>query len=154
MIKIDSLMTAAVLAGTIAGCAAGPRLSCAPALSSAKGNVSFQTTLYSGTRILLTIENLPDPEELDPPGYTYVAWVQSDHEAPPQNIGALAVGTHRDGRLKSITPLHEFELFVTAETAGDASQPMGPPLFWAHKDRDLTAGVEPGAEGARVAGAP
>jgi hypothetical protein len=130
---------AAALLAALAGCATGPRLSSVPAFSKAKGNVKFHTTLYSGTRIFVRIENLKEPEKLDPPGYTYVAWVQSDREAPPQNVGALLLDVDLNGQLRTVTALHEFEFFVTVEPSGDAPQPTGPPLFWIHKDRALTS---------------
>lgn len=127
-----------VAAALAAACASAPRLSSAPALSKAKGTVSFHPTLYKGTKISLRIENLKDPEKLDPPGYSYVAWVQSERESPPQNVGALSLDVDLNGVLQANTPLHEFEFFVTAETSSDAAQPTGPPLFWIHKDRELT----------------
>jgi hypothetical protein len=139
MNRTTGIWAAAVLAATFAGCAAAPRLSSAPALSKAKGTVDFEPSLYKGTKIYVRIENLKDPEKLDPPGYSYVAWVQNERESPPQNVGALALDGDLNGVLKTTTPLHEFEFFVTVETSSDASQPSGPPLFWAHKDRELTA---------------
>ena len=135
MIRSMGILLAAALA---AACASAPRLSSAPALSKAKGTVSFKSTLYKGTKIALRIENLKDPEKLDPPGYSYVAWVQSERESAPQNVGALVLDPDLNGVLRTTTPLHEFEFFVTAETSSDAAQPTGPPLFWIHKDRELT----------------
>lgn len=149
MNRIGCVVTAVILS-VAAGCASGPRLASVPALSKAKGSVVFKTTLYSGTRIIVRIENLPEPEKLNPPGYAYVAWVQSDREAPPQNVGALALDVDLNGELRSITPLHEFAFFVTVEPSSDAPQPTGPPLFWTHKDRDLTAGVVIPVEGPHV----
>lgn len=135
MNRFIGVLAAAVLASA---CATAPRLSSAPALSRAKGTVSFKPTLYKGTKIALRIENLKDPEKLDPPGYSYVAWVQSERESPPQNVGALVLDPDLNGVLKTATPLHEFEFFVTAETSSDAAEPTGPPLFWIHKDREMT----------------
>ena len=127
----------AVLLGTLAGCALGPRLASAPPLSKTKRTVSFKTSPDRGTRIILKVKNLPQAEDLNPPGYAYVAWVQSDWEAPPQNVGALAVDNDQKGELKTTTPLRDFELFVTAEAACDAAKPTGPPLLWAHRDERI-----------------
>ena len=139
MNRILNVLSAAALAAAMAGCASAPRLSSVASLSKAKGSVTFHPTPYSGTRIFVRIENLKEPEKLDPPGYAYVAWVQGGPEAPPQNIGALALDGDLNGELKTLTPLHEFEFFVTIESSSDAAQPSGPPLFWTHKDRELTA---------------
>ena len=133
----------AVLAGALTGCVSAPRLSSAPTLSKAKGTVSFEPSLYKGTKISVHIENLKDPEKLDPPGYSYVAWVQNDRESPPQNVGALALDGDLNGVLKTTTPLHKNKNNETTETTNDATQPSGPPLFWAHKDRELTADNRP-----------
>lgn len=139
MNRIIGVVAAAALAGAFAGCASAPRLSSAPALSKSKGTVTFERTLYKGTRISVRIENLKEPEKLDPPGYSYVAWVQNERESPPQNVGALSLDGDLNGALETTTPLREFAFFVTVETSSDAAQPSGPPLFWTYKDRDQTA---------------
>ena len=134
MIRINSLVAAAVLAGTLSGCAAGPRLASGPALAKAKGTVFFKKTEDRGTEIILKVRHLADPEGLNPPGYSYVAWVQSDREAPAHNVGSLIVDDDMNGELRSLTPLRDFELFVTVEPSSDAAEPTGPPLLWTHRD--------------------
>ena len=137
MSRINSIAAAALIAWPLSGCASGPRLASGPALAKAKGTVSFIKTEDRGTEIVLNVEHLTEPEALNPPGYAYVAWVQSDREAPAYNVGALAVDDDRNGELKTVTPLRDFELFVTVETSSDASQPTGPPLLWTHRDERL-----------------
>ena len=134
MNRIDIIAAAAVLMGTLAACASGPRLASAPALAKAKGSVAFEKTEDRGTEIILRVKNLAEPEGLNPPGYSYVAWVQSDRESPAHNVGALAVDDDLSGELNTVTPLRDFELFVTVEPASDVAQPTGPPLLWAHRD--------------------
>lgn len=134
MNRIIGAVTAAVLMGTLCACASGPRLVSDPSLAKAKGTVSFKGTEERGTRITLKIKNLAEPEGLNPPGYVYVAWVQSDREADAHNIGVLVVDDSRKAELRTSTPLHDFELFVTAEASSDAPQPTGPPLLWTHRD--------------------
>lgn len=134
MLRGPCIATAALVVGALAGCAPGSRLSRAPALSEATGVVRFETTAERGTLISLKVHNLADPEDLDPPGYAYVAWVQSALELPARNIGALAVDENRSGALKASTTLRDFVLFVTAEPASDAARPTGPPLLWVHRD--------------------
>ena len=134
MIARASIATAAVLMGALAGCAPGSRLTRAPALTEATGRVRFALTSDRGTIISLRVENLAEPEDLDPPGYAYVAWVQDGLEAPARNIGALIVDDHRAGALEATTTLLDFTFFVTVETTGDALRPTGPPLLWTHRD--------------------
>jgi hypothetical protein len=137
MTRFEEFAAAAVLMAVLAGCAPGPRLAAAPALGKAKGNVFFKKTEERGTEILLRVRNLAEPEQLNPPGYAYVAWVQSDREAPPHNVGALAVDEEQTGELATATPLRDFELFVTVEPASDVAAPTGPPLLWTHRDDRL-----------------
>jgi hypothetical protein len=134
MVRINSIAAAVILMGTFAGCESGPRLIRAPALAKAKGSASFKKTSDHGTRIVLVVRNLAEPENLNPPGYSYVAWVQGDREAPPHNVGALVVDDEQQGELRTLTPLRDFELFVTAEPSSDVAQPTGPPLLWVHRD--------------------
>jgi hypothetical protein len=126
--------TAAVIWGALAGCAPGMRLFRAPSLTEATGRVRFEPALGRGTIISLDIENLAAPEDLDPPGYAYVAWVQSSLEAPARNVGAIIVDEHRGGALEATTTLRDFTFFVTVETTSDALRPTGPPLLWTHRD--------------------
>lgn len=133
MTRASFVAAAALLAGALAGCASGPRLSVGPMLSKSRGRVRFEKTADDGTRILMRVENLAEPEGFDPPGYAYVAWVQSSRESAAQNVGALVVDDYRTGVLKTTTPLRDFELFVTVEPTSDAAKPTGPPLLWARR---------------------
>jgi hypothetical protein len=150
MIPRILMATAGALALTLAGCASAERLSNAPALSRSKGAIRFEKTLEGGTRILIRVENLAEPEDLFPPGYAYVAWVQSAPEAPAQNVGALTVDPYRTGELKTTTPLSEFKFFVTAEPSSDEAQPTGPPLLWTrHVDPTMAAAGDESSRFAR-----
>jgi hypothetical protein len=136
--SMDKIAAAAVLVGTLAGCASSPRLASAPALSKSKGTVHFKSVPDRGTLIVLKVKNLAEPETLNPPGYSYVAWVQNDREAPPQNLGALRIDGDLKGVLRTTTSLRDFEFFVTVEAASDAQRPTGPPLLWTHRDDRMT----------------
>ena len=50
-------------------------------------------------------------------------------------MGALVVNKNLDGKLVFITPLHTFELFITAEASGQIQQPFGEPLLWISYNR-------------------
>jgi hypothetical protein len=136
MKRLQSAVAVALILGTLSGCAtiSAPRLAQSPALPQAAGTVQFRKSREHGTHISLRVRNLAAPEGLTPPGYAYVAWVQSDREAEPQNVGALVVDAKSDGVLKTTTPLSDFELFVTVEATADAARPSGPPLLWTHRD--------------------
>ena len=128
---------AVVVAGSSACAALGGsrRLSRGPELSSAEGTVRFEKRGGDDdTGIELRVRHLAYPDELDAPGYAYVAWVRSTPEDEAQNVGALNLGANLDGVLKTATPLRRFELFVTAEATSDAERPSGPPLLWASRE--------------------
>lgn len=124
--------TVAALVAALSACASGGvrPLTRAAELATGEGEVVFGKSGDGGTSVGLRVRNLPEPERLEPPGYAYVAWAQDSAENPPRNLGALRGG----GELKSRTELESFELFITAEPAGDAERPTGRRLLWADRD--------------------
>ncbi len=129
--------TAVLLAGALSSCAAlgGPRrLKGAGDTADARGEVQFRRVDRSVTAIDLRVTKLPDPEQLVPPGYVYVAWVRAGREAPAKNIGFLNNGPRSSFELRALTEHDCSELFVTAEAAGDAERPTGPRLLWTSRN--------------------
>lgn len=132
-----SRLPVAALAAALSSCAAfgDPRsLSRAPELATGAGEVVFTKSEDGGTAVKLSVRNLPEPDRLDPPGYTYVAWAQDAPESIPLNLGSLRLGEDADAELKARTELDYFELFITAEPAGDVERPTGRRLLWAALD--------------------
>ncbi|MCR4294772.1 MAG: hypothetical protein NUW21_04510 [Elusimicrobia bacterium] len=129
--------TVAALVAALSSCAAlggGRPLSRGPELATGEGEVVFEKSGDGGTAVELSVRNLPEPEGLDPPGYAYVAWAQDSPENPPLNLGFLRMGDEAGGELKARTELDFFELFITAEPAGDVERPTGRRLMWAARD--------------------
>ena len=126
------------LAALLSACAAldfgGRRLNRSPEIHAAEGSVKFSEIGGDDTGIELRVKNLKDPEEMSPPGYTYVAWVRSTPYDPPHNVGALDLNEDLSGVLKAETPLRRFEFFVTAEPTSDAAEPTGRRLLWASRE--------------------
>lgn len=130
------MLMPAIVAALCACASRSPRLNSSweAVQARARGNARITRTVDRGTMIELRFARLPDPETLNPPGYTYVAWVQGGRESPPQNVGALILAKDLSGKLRTFTPLRHFTLFVTAEASGDASRPSGLPLFWTNRE--------------------
>ena len=128
--------TAAVLATTLAmaGCAS-VNLSTTPSMPAAEGHARYSITANDNTRIVLKVKHLAQPAKLTPPASNYVVWTRATKDAPPQNIGALIVDNDLNGELNGETPLHNFELFVTAEASGQVQTPSGQPLLWTNYSR-------------------
>lgn len=136
--------SAAVLAATLAmsGCAmfgiggrGNTSLSTSPTLAAAEGSARFSATKNDNTRIALRVKHLAQPEKLTPPASNYVVWTRATKYAPAQNIGALIVDKNLAGKLDAETPLHSFELFITAEASGQVQQPSGQFLLWTNYSR-------------------
>jgi hypothetical protein len=80
----------------------------------------------------ISVENLAPPDRLTPPAATYVVWAKSAEtpEAKPINLGALDVDSEAlDGELETLTPLRQFELFITAEASAEVTEPTGDPVL-------------------------
>ena len=101
-----------------------------PDIPAAQAKVKFGKTDNGNTTIDLVVKHLAEPEKLLPRASTYVVWVSEDRDAAPTNVGALMVDRNRKGTLRTLTPLHTFKLFVTAEASGQAQQPTGTRLIW------------------------
>ena len=76
------------------------------------GNVRFE----------LKAHHLAKPGRLTPPANTYVVWLQQEG-SEPQSQGELKIGDDLKGELKGATPLHNFKVFVTAETDAQTKFP-------------------------------
>ncbi len=119
----------------LASCAGNDRrMSHGAEIPSAVGDVRFQPMGEDGLAIDLRVRNLREPEELIPPGYAYVAWVQDSRDAAPRNVGVLSLNADLSGELRTLTPLAFGELFVTAEAAADVERPTGRRLLWTSRD--------------------
>lgn len=130
-----TLLFLAAAAASLAGCAGSEKLSTSPTLPSADGDLECGKAENDNTSIDLKVKHLANPDRLTPPATVYVVWTRTDKNSPPQNVGALDVDKNLAGRLRTVTPLRRFELFVTAETLGQAQAPSGTPLMWANCNR-------------------
>ena len=132
------LLAAIAGAACLSGCAtistlfgpAGPKMSVSPTIPAAEGTVRFARATNDNTSINLKVKHLADPEKLTPPAKNYVVWVRNGQSAPPQNIGALTVDKNLTGTLNTVTSLHSFGIFITAELTGQVQAPTGQPLLW------------------------
>ena len=61
------------------------------------------------------VEHLAKPAMLTPPSTMYVVWFQQPG-SDPENEGQLQVDNGLRGSLRTTTPLHNFDVFITAET--------------------------------------
>jgi len=128
-----TLLLAGAMLGT--GCAGAEKLSASPALPAAEGTLKCDKGANDNTDIDLKVKHLASPDRLTPPASVYVVWLKADKDAAPQSIGALEVDGDLSGRLKTVTALRRFELFVTGEATGQTPTPSGAPVLWANCNR-------------------
>jgi hypothetical protein len=82
---------------------------------SAMGDVDVSKDKNGNAVVSLRVEHLAKPTMLTPPSTMYVVWFQQPG-SEPENEGQLKVGDDLRGQLRTTTPWHSFEIFVTAET--------------------------------------
>jgi len=81
---------------------------------SAMGDVDLSKDKNGNTNVSLRVEHLAKPTLLTPPANIWVVWFQ-EPGSNPENEGQLQVGNDLKGQLKTTTPLHNFDIFVSAE---------------------------------------
>ncbi len=82
---------------------------------SAMGDIDLGHDKNGNTIVNVRVEHLAKPSMLTPPSTMYVVWFQQPG-SDPENEGQLLVGNDLRGQLRTTTPLHNFDVFVTAET--------------------------------------
>lgn len=124
-------------------CATSPtRMSSSQQIPAAVGSVKAEQTDNNNTRVNLAVSHLAPPSKISSRATTYVVWTRPlDSRREPsssgqvQSLGALRVDQNLNGTLSAVTPLHNFELFITAESSGLVSSPSGEHLLWAQVNR-------------------
>ncbi len=102
------------------------RLTGSPETPAAQGTAKLKITDNGNVDIDMVVEHLAPPEKIDPGATAYVVWVRgTDRFAQAQNMGALVIDDNLKGEFKGGTPLHAFQLSVTAEPSRVSTIPSG-----------------------------
>ena len=123
---------AALLIAAFVACGGGGRqiaLEPTHAVPAAKGRVEAERTDSGNTKLQVEVQHLAPAGRVAPGSQVYVVWAQRDKESAPQNIGALAVGNDRKGKLRTLTPLERFDVFLTPEPVPGATEPTNDPVM-------------------------
>lgn len=136
--KITKLLAAAFALGAISACSSlgiggGDKqsMSVDPSVPAARGEVRAKTGDNGNTELRLAVEHLAKPEALEADARTYVVWVQdSQNGERVQNVGALRVNDDLKGDIRAITPMKQFDIFVTPEPVANAESPSGDRVLW------------------------
>lgn len=93
----------------------------------ARGYVKVHTDKNKNHEIKVKIYNLAEPERLDPPGSTYVVWMDTD-DNETRNIGQIkstkkTFSKALKASLETNTPYKPSRIYVTAEEDGNVQEP-------------------------------
>ncbi len=94
----------------------------------ARGTVKFKTGANGNIELDVEAHALAAPSSLAPPENHYVVWIQPPGKRA-HDLGALDVGDHEQGELKTVTPEKRFRVLITAEQNVNESEPMGPTVL-------------------------
>jgi hypothetical protein len=97
---------------------------------SAMGDVDVSKDKNGNEIVSLRVEHLAKPTMLTPPSAMYVVWFQQSG-SDPENEGQIKIGDDLRGQFKATTPLHSFDIFVTAETDPTTKTPSDQMLLHA-----------------------
>jgi hypothetical protein len=101
------------------------------AIPAAESTVKVGTNDNGNTTFDLKVKHLARPERVDPQATVYVVWLRGYGTAMnTQNMGALKVDNNLDASYSGVTPLREFELFVTVEPTSAGLSPTGRTLLY------------------------
>lgn len=111
------------------GCAKRIRFDALPQARGGKATARIELTYDRNNTLEVQLENIPDPSTLNPQYTRYVLWVASPDRQYTVNIGQLRVDEQKKAAIKTLTPLRNFVLFITAEPQGDSKVPGSDIIF-------------------------
>ena len=126
-------VTIAAMLGLGAACTHTVPLQTSPAVAAAEGKLKVKKGDNGNTMVKLNLEHLAEPEDVAPGTSTYVVWIEGPGTV--QNVGALKVGDEKEASLETVTPLEDFNIFITAESSATAAAPTGQRYIFARVDQ-------------------
>jgi len=93
----------------------------------AEGKVSISKADNNNVGIDVMVKHLAPPQRVSSSATTYVVWLQptAGDTRDLQNMGALKVDEDLNGRLRTVAPHRNFQLFITAEPSAMVTFPAG-----------------------------
>jgi len=130
--SIRQYIVVAISATLAISCGGGQKTALEPSGSApaAQGTVESARGDNGNTQLKVGVKHLAPPQNIAAGASTYVVWANPvAGNAEPQNLGALAIGDDRTGELRTVTPLHSFELSVTPEASAKVQRPSNEPIL-------------------------
>jgi hypothetical protein len=111
-------------------------LSASNKIPAAEGTVKVSPSQNNNTKVDLEVKHLARPEKVNPQAGTYMVWQKSaEQNGQIVPLGALNVDKDLTGHLQTVTPMKDFEIFVTAEPSATVAKPSGDKLLWTSVSR-------------------
>jgi hypothetical protein len=132
---LRSLLVASLLVS--AACSSTQKTALVPTAQNpaAIGSLQTRRTDNANTEVDLTVDHMAPPANVADDATIYVVWAKPlTADGLPQNVGSLIIGKDRSGSLKTKTPHERFEVLVTPEASGEATQPSHEPVLKAKVD--------------------
>lgn len=99
-------------------------------IPAAEGKVQLRHTVNGNIEIRLSIKHLAPPGRIVPGANVFVVWARGlAPGAEAQNLGALVVDKNLNAKLKAVTAMPAFDLFITCEQGQTATLPTAPELL-------------------------
>lgn len=108
------------------------KLTPSAATPAAEGSVTINRGENGNTHLEVAVNYLAPPQKMAKDAAVYVVWATPQAGSKSQNIGALKVGEGRSGRLDTTTPLTDFDLRITPESASTVEAPSGESVMNGH----------------------
>ena len=100
-------------------------LTAAAVVPSAQGEVETGRDDNGNTTVELKVEHLAPPENLTPPRTAYIVWFQERGGSNPTIQGQLRPDKKLKAKFRTVTPMKNFDVIVTAESDANATSPSG-----------------------------
>jgi hypothetical protein len=131
MTRFKQILTLAlaVVALLVSGCAKRVSFRSLPLARSGNATVRIELTYDRNNILQVKLSRVPEPSSLNNQFTRYVLWVATPDRQHIINVGQLRVDEKNQADIRTLTPLHRFILFITAETSGDVMSPGSDVLF-------------------------
>ena len=107
----------------LASCATRVALTPTDRVPAAVAKMKLSSDKNDNTNVKLKIEHLAPADKLRGDLTVYVVWVRDAGTSDWKNVGQLKIGDDREGGREFSVPYREFDLIVSAEADGEATEP-------------------------------
>ena len=117
--KILSFIFAAIM---LSSCAKKVVFPTSQVLPAADAVVKIDKNDNNNYELKLEVENMAQPDRLNPPRKKYVVWMVSERNGTI-NMGNLKINRKLNGSIEAVTPFKPICFFITAEEEQDVDSP-------------------------------